>query len=80
MSYIRHPIVRAEYDIRVGNEPKMCHYPYGATHFTAQKPNPHFCARPVGHPGVHMDEERYAEHKGKGRERIARFRSKEIDA
>ena len=52
-----HPLVIAEYDLKVEDAPGICHYPYGAVHKTALKPNPHWCVKHQGHSGPHMDED-----------------------
>jgi hypothetical protein len=58
-----HPAVVASYVERVEAEPKRCHEPYGACMRSAQKPAPHWCVRPLGHPGVHQSEAVYERRK-----------------
>lgn len=60
---IYHPAVLAELEKRQSEAPGTCHKPLGLVHFTAQKPNPRWCARPLGHAGPHMPVERYEQYK-----------------
>jgi hypothetical protein len=64
-----HPYVAAEYDRMVDSDPKTCWYPFGAVHRTAQRPRANWCARPVGHEGIHMTAAALDVHRARGASR-----------
>ena len=72
-----HPEVIAELEKRRNDDPKTCHKPFGAVHFTALKPRPQWCVRPLGHAGIHMPAERYAEYKSLATARQQRKRERD---
>lgn len=74
---IYHPDVLAELERRRTDQPGTCNRPLGAVHFTASKPKPQWCARPLGHAGNHMPEERYQDYKSLATNRQHRKRGRD---
>jgi hypothetical protein len=72
-----HPKVAAEQVFKRESDPDTCHYAYGAVHPTAGKPSPHWCVRPCGHAGFHMDAKRYQEYRALARDRQRSHRAQE---
>ena len=75
-----HPKVQQELEKRRRDDPSTCNHPCGAVHRTALKPNPHFCPRPFGHAGLHMNERRFEEYKALAAERQRRKRNGDSDS
>jgi hypothetical protein len=72
-----HLKVREEQLCRIEDTPTLCHWACGTVSPSALQPRPQFCVRPIGHPGNHKPEARYARHKGLVAARVRRYRERE---
>jgi len=72
-----HPLILAEQEKRRAEAPETCNFAWGFVHYTAGKPRASWCARPVDHAGLHMDETRYAEYRAMATRRQHRRRGKD---